>query len=119
MTTLDALWMGVPVVTWPGKSVSTRWAATSLVPLGLTDFIADSPESYVELAVAKAADLGSLSRLRATLRTRVATSEFGDGPNYCRLVEAAYRKVWRQWCNEQSLRNAIGSPVGILAKDPQ
>ena len=60
MTTLDALWMGVPVVTWAGKTVSSLWAATSLVPLDLTDFIADSPESYIELAVAKAADLESL-----------------------------------------------------------
>jgi len=102
MTTLDALWMGVPVITLPGKSVSSRWAATSLVPLGLTDFVADSPESYVELAVAKAKDPQSLSQLRASLRGRVANSEFGDGPNYCRLVEAAYRKIWRQWCSEQS-----------------
>ncbi len=107
MTTLDALWMGVPVITWPGRSVSTRWAATSLVPLGLMDFVADSPESYIELAVAKAADLESLSQLRASLRTRVATSEFGDGPNYCRLVETAYRKIWRQWCEQQSALSRV------------
>jgi protein O-GlcNAc transferase len=105
MTTLDALWMGVPVVTWAGNTVSARWAATSLVPLDLTDFIADSPERYIELAVAKAADLGSLSQLRASLRTRMATSDFGDGPNYCRTVEAAYLKMWQGWCEEQSLRD--------------
>ncbi len=106
MTTLDALWMGVPVITWSGRSVSARWAATSLVPLGLTDFVADGPESYLELAVAKAADLESLSRLRASLRTRVATSEFGDGPNYCRLVETACREIWRRWCSEQRSNGA-------------
>jgi predicted O-linked N-acetylglucosamine transferase (SPINDLY family) len=101
MTTLDALWMGVPVVTWAGKTVSSRWAATSLAPLGLTDFMADDPESYLELAIAKAADLESLSRLRASLRTRVATSEFGDGARYCRTVEAAYLKMWQRWCAER------------------
>ncbi len=105
MTTLDALWMGVPVVTWAGKTVSARWAATSLVPLELMDFIADSPESYIELAVAKAADLEFLSQLRAGLRTRMATSDFGDGPHYCRTVEAAYLKMWQCWCDEQSLRD--------------
>src|SRR5262249_21126817 len=82
MTTLEALWMRVPVISGTGKSVSSRWAATSLVPLGLTDFVVDSPERYVEVVVAKAADLESLSELRASLRSRVATSEFGDGPNY-------------------------------------
>jgi predicted O-linked N-acetylglucosamine transferase (SPINDLY family) len=116
MTTLDALWMGVPVVTWAGKTVSARWAATSLVPLDLTDFIADSPESYIELAVAKAADLESLSQLRAGLRTRMATSDFGDGPHYCRTVEAAYLKMWQCWCDEQSLRDCPqgtnGAPAG-------
>jgi protein O-GlcNAc transferase len=104
MTTLDALWMGVPVVTWAGKTVSSRWAATSLVPLGLTDFIADSPESYIELAIAKAGDLESLSRLRTSLRATIATSEFGDGARYCRTVEAAYREMWQRWCSEQSFR---------------
>jgi protein O-GlcNAc transferase len=117
MTTLDALWMGVPVVTWAGKTVSSRWAATSLAPLGLTDFIADSPESYIELAVAKAADLESLSQLRARLRARMATSDFGDGPHYCRTVEAAYLKMWQRWCDEQSLRDGAqgqkGAPVGV------
>lgn len=118
MTTLDALWMGVPVVTWAGKTVSSRWAATSLVPLDLTDFIADSPESYIELAVAKAADLESLSQLRASLRTRMATSDFGDGPHYCRTVEAAYLKMWQHWCDERSLRDCPqrqkGAPAGGL-----
>jgi len=102
MTTLDALWMGVPVVTWAGKTVSARWAATSLAPLGLTDFMADGPEGYVELAIAKAADLESLSRLRATLRTRMATSDWGDGVRYCRAVEAAYLEMWQRWCSERA-----------------
>jgi predicted O-linked N-acetylglucosamine transferase (SPINDLY family) len=114
-TTLDALWMGVPVVTWAGKTVSSRWAATSLAPLGLTDFIADSPESYVELAVAKASDLESLSRLRASLRTRMATSEFGDGARYCRAVEAAYVEMWERWCREQSSRVGPQGENGTLS----
>jgi predicted O-linked N-acetylglucosamine transferase (SPINDLY family) len=85
--------------------------------LGLTDFIADSLESYIELAVAKAADLESLSQLRASLRARMATSDFGDGPHYCRTVEAAYLKMWQRWCDEQSLRDCAQgqnvAPAGV------
>lgn len=110
MTTLDALWMGVPVVAWSGNSVSSRWAVTSLVPLGLTDFVADSPEKYIDIAIAKAVDLQSLSQLRANLRTRVATSDFGDGPRYCRQIEAAYVDIWQRWCNEQKKQ---GGPSSI------
>src|SRR5262249_3360914 len=77
MTTLDALWMGVPVLTWPGRTISSRLAAASLTALNLTDFIAPDLDTYVELAIAKATDVDALSRLRGTLRKRVADSAFG------------------------------------------
>jgi protein O-GlcNAc transferase len=107
MTTLDALWMGVSVVTWPGRTISSRWTATSLTALGLTDFIAPDLEAYVALAVAKASDVTALARLRANLRQRVSASAFGDCARYTRAVEAAYREMWRRWCNagESRLRH--------------
>jgi len=114
MTTLDALWMGVPVVSLPGNSVSTRWAATSLVPLGLSDFLADSEEGYIELAVDKATNIASLARLRATLRTRMATSEFGDGPRFCRAVEASYVKMWSRWCQDHSSSSGADGHPGVV-----
>jgi protein O-GlcNAc transferase len=98
MTTLDALWMGVPVVTWSGRTISSRLAAASLSALGLTDFIACDPETYVGLAVAKAADVEALSWLRANLRKRVGHSTFGDCARYTSAVEAAYREMWHRWC---------------------
>jgi predicted O-linked N-acetylglucosamine transferase (SPINDLY family) len=98
MTTLDALWMGVPVVTWPGHSISSRLAAASLTAAGLTDFVAPDLESYVELAVAKATDLPALVDLRETLRARVAGYAFGNPARYARAVEAAFREMWQRWC---------------------
>jgi protein O-GlcNAc transferase len=98
MTTLDALWMGVPVVTWPGRTISSRLAAASLSAVGLSDFIAADTESYVKLAVAKASDLAALARLRASLRPRIASSAVGDPQRYSRAVESAYCDMWRRWC---------------------
>ena len=98
MTTLDALWMGVPVVTRPGRTISSRLAAASLTALGLSDFIADGPQSYVDLAVAKARDVAALARLRMSLRDLVANSAIGDPNRYARAIEAAYRAMWRDWC---------------------
>jgi protein O-GlcNAc transferase len=102
MTTLDALWMGVPVITSPGETISSRLAIASLTPLGLTDFIAPSRTEYVTLAAAKAADLAALSRLRQSLRQRVADSPIGDSARYARAVDKAYRDIWRRWCAEQT-----------------
>ncbi|HEY7299490.1 MAG TPA: tetratricopeptide repeat protein [Xanthobacteraceae bacterium] len=101
MTTLEALWMGVPVVTCAGRTIPSRLSAASLTALDLTDFIAGDLDTYVELAVAKARDLDSLTRLRAGLRQRIADSEFGNPVRYTRAVEAAYRRIWQRWCAER------------------
>jgi protein O-GlcNAc transferase len=98
MTTLDALWMGVPVVTFPGRTISSRLAAATLTAAGLSDFIAPDLESYVTVAIAKAADLPALAALRASLRERMAGTAFGDAVRYARAVEFAFRAMWRQWC---------------------
>jgi len=105
MTTLDALWMGIPVVAWAGESISGRLAASCLTASGLSDFVATSPKTYVELAVAKAHDLEAISRLRSGLRTRLAASEFGDCARYARAIEAEYRQIWRNWCGTERAGN--------------
>jgi predicted O-linked N-acetylglucosamine transferase (SPINDLY family) len=103
MTTLDALWMGVPVVTSPGGTISSRLAAASLTAAGLTDFIAPDVDGYVDLAVAKASNLSTLATLRASLRERMGACAFGNPERYARAVEARYREIWRRWCAERGL----------------
>src|SRR5262249_33249240 len=98
MTTLDALSMGVPVITTPSRTISSRLAAATLTALGLSQFIAADLESYVALACATARDLDKLARARGTLRSRLTNSQLGDPARYARAVEAAYRDMWRSWC---------------------
>ena len=57
VTTCNALWMGVPVVTWPGETFASRHALSYLSTVGLTETIAGSREEYVEIAARLAADL--------------------------------------------------------------
>ena len=98
MTTLDALAMGVPVVTRPGNTISSRLAASCLAALGLTNWIADGAETYAALAVAMARDLDALAALRRDLPGRLAASAQGDPMRYARAVELAYREAWRRCC---------------------
>ncbi len=97
-TTCEALWMGVPVVTLRGNRHAGRVGASLLSQVGLTDLIADSVEEYVEIAVALAGDRGRLDDLRRSLRRRVAASPLCDGGAFARKIEAAFRHMWRQWC---------------------
>ncbi len=96
-TSFEALWMGVPVVTLLGDGYLRRMTASHLIPLGLDDLVARSPEDYVEIAVRLAGDVARRQALRLTLRDRLLASPLMDGPAYARSVEAMLRGLWRRW----------------------
>jgi predicted O-linked N-acetylglucosamine transferase (SPINDLY family) len=99
-TTCEALWMGVPVVTLRGDRHAGRVGASLLDQIGLTEFVANSVEEYVGIALALARNGERLEELRHSLRPRVAASRLCDGPAFARKIEAAFRSVWQQWCND-------------------
>ena len=67
-TSLDALWMGVPVVTCLGPTVVGRAGLSQMMNLGLPGLIASTEEHYVHVAADLAEDLTRLGGLRAALR---------------------------------------------------
>lgn len=97
-TSCEALWMGVPVVSWRGSRHVARLGASILGQIGLAELLASSPQSYVETARALARDPDRLRSLRSTMRERMAASPLMDHQGFTRELEAAYRAVWRRWC---------------------
>ncbi|MEO5375512.1 MAG: tetratricopeptide repeat protein [Alphaproteobacteria bacterium] len=97
-STLESLWMGVPVVSLAGEIPASRLGAAINHAAGLPDFTAESPEHYVDIAVHVARDVDRLSDLRSRLRGQLAASPICDGPAYAGAVEAVYRDLWRRWC---------------------
>ena len=97
-TSLDALWMGVPVVTLVGRTIVGRAGLCQARNLGLEALVAWTPEEYVKIAVDLCRDLERLGELRAGLRGRRESSPLMDAPRFARNMEAAYRKVWQRWC---------------------
>ncbi len=97
-TTCDALWMGVPVVTLAGQTAVGRGGASILTNIGLPELIATTPQQYLQIAESVAGDLPRLAELRRTLRPRMQASPLMDAPRFARNVEAAYRQMWRNWC---------------------
>ncbi|HET8997157.1 MAG TPA: hypothetical protein VFN42_10870, partial [Acetobacteraceae bacterium] len=98
LTTCEALWMGVPTITMPGDFFAARHSFSHLSNAGLAGWAADDLASYIELAVAKAADLDALAALRAGLRARVKASPLCDAPRFGRNLGAALRHAWQTWC---------------------
>ena len=98
VSSMEALWMGVPVVTLLGSTIASRLSASILTRLDMHDWIACSDDEYVLKAAGRAADLPRLARIREGLRPRLAGSAVGDVRGYTRSVEATYRSLWRRWC---------------------
>ncbi len=98
LTTCEALWMGVPTLTLPADTFSSRHSLSHLSNVGLGDWVAGDLAEYEALAVAKASDLVALARLRAGLRARVAASPLCDAPRFGRNLGAALRFAWLEWC---------------------
>jgi len=100
-TTCQALWMGVPVVTLAGAIHAGRVGVSILSNASLPQLIADTPQKYVQIAVDLAKDLPALAQLRSSLRQRLSASPLMDGAQFARDVEAAYRQMWRTWCQSR------------------
>jgi predicted O-linked N-acetylglucosamine transferase (SPINDLY family) len=100
MTTCDALWMGVPVVTLPGATFASRHGLGLLSVVGLAELAARDVEGYVALAADLARDPERLADLREGLRGRVARSPLCNGARLADELLQALRTAWRAWASE-------------------
>jgi protein O-GlcNAc transferase len=106
VTTLEAMWMGVPVVTLRGDTFAGRHSATHLTAAGLKDFCVSSPEEYVALAVSWSQRRDELAQLRLGLRDKVAASPLYDADRFARNMSNELVRLWHEWCREREARSA-------------
>ena len=103
--TCEALWMGVPTIALAGRWHASRVAVSLLSNAGLADCVADTPEQFVRMAVSLAQRPVDLARIRASLRQNMAQSPLTDARRLARNVEAAYRTMWRRWCQSSPMED--------------
>ena len=100
-TTVEALWMGVPVLGLRGDRFIAHVGESILNTAGLRDWVADDIDAYVAKAAAFAADRAGLVALRRNLRRHLLASPLCDAPRFARDLEAAFRGMWKRWCARQ------------------
>ena len=98
LTTCECLWMGVPIVALEAERMIGRQTSAMLRLLGLDDWVANSPDDYVRLAVDKSRQKEEVGRIRGTLRQRFAESPICDAPRFAHDLESAYRAMWQRHC---------------------
>jgi protein O-GlcNAc transferase len=101
LTTCEALWMGVPTITMPGETFSSRHSTSHMSNIGLSDWVAPDLAAYQAMAERRAADIPALAALRAGMRARMKASPLCDAPRFGQNLGAALRRAWTDWCARQ------------------
>lgn len=99
-TLFETLYMGIPYVTLAGRPSVGRLGSCILQGIGHPEWIATSEDEYITKVVELASDVSRLSDIRATLRNQMECSPLRDEAGFASKVEAAYRSMWKTWCEK-------------------
>ena len=104
VTTSDALWAGLPVLTCAGETFASRVAGSLLTAVGLPELITHSPKEYEALAVRLARNPSKLASLQKRLVKNRLTAPLFDSKRFTRNLERAYRMMWEIYCKGEAPR---------------
>ncbi|WP_333825199.1 O-linked N-acetylglucosamine transferase, SPINDLY family protein [Pinisolibacter sp.] len=93
-TASDALWMGVPVLTWSGRCFAARVCGSLVRSAGLPELVVETPEAYVDKAVALGHDRAFLAHLRQRLEEGRDGCTLFDMALLVERLEGLYEEMW-------------------------
>ncbi|MDD5177598.1 MAG: tetratricopeptide repeat protein [Sterolibacterium sp.] len=99
-TSVDSLWMGVPVLTLAGERFLSRQGVGILMNAGLPEWVAVDTGDYVARSALHAINLPRLAKLRNGLRKQVLASPITDAKRFSMHFEDSLRAMWRKWCDK-------------------
>jgi predicted O-linked N-acetylglucosamine transferase (SPINDLY family) len=97
MTTFEALWMGLPVVTLPGGQPASRQTEWQLRAIGRSEWVARDVDDYVSKACDLARDTRRLADLRKDQRETIRNSSLCDKARLGRELGSALRHMWQAY----------------------
>ncbi|RFO98649.1 hypothetical protein DIC66_01825 [Rhodoferax lacus] len=112
-TTLQALWMGVPVITKRGSSFVSRMGASFMTAAGLPEWVADDDADYVRIAVQQASNRKALLTLKKGLRKRLQGRPAWDVVQHTRNLEAAIEQMCAESDQSSSLAAMSGNKTSV------
>lgn len=100
-TTVEALYMGVPVLTLHGDRFVAHMAESNIRSAGLHDWVAKDVDDYVRRAANLTADVTKLAAMRANLRDQVLNSRLFDAKAFALDLQEAFKAMWAEWVRSQ------------------
>ena len=98
LTTCEALYMGVPVISLRGRTHGSRFGASILTNAGVRELIVENDINYVRRAVQLAESPKLLEAYHMGLRANMKRSPLMDTQGYMNELESAYREIWEKFC---------------------
>ncbi|MBF0192963.1 MAG: tetratricopeptide repeat protein [Magnetococcales bacterium] len=100
LTTIEALFMGVPVVTTRGETFAGRHAYSVLNSVGLNKLVTDNLEEYVKLVVDLISSPKKLQNIRNGLSSKLKNSPICDHNKFTSFLTAEFKRIWQEWCEK-------------------
>jgi protein O-GlcNAc transferase len=97
-TTCEAMWMGVPVITFAGNTHASRVGKSLLSNVGLSELVAKTTDEFISIAIGLAEDSKRLQSLRENLREMMIHSSLCDAERFTKNLEMCYHQIWEKWC---------------------
>ncbi|OYD97814.1 O-linked N-acetylglucosamine transferase, SPINDLY family protein [Nostoc sp. 'Peltigera membranacea cyanobiont' 210A] len=96
-TTLETLWMGIPLVTRVGEQFAARNSYTMMMNAGITEGIAWTDEEYIEWGVRLGKDEALRQQVTLKLKASRQTAPLWNGKQFTREMEKAYEQMWQRY----------------------
>ncbi len=95
-TANEALWVGLPLLTFPGRSFASRVGVSLMHSAGVGDLVCPDVDAYQARAIELAGDPSALAALRKRFSRIRQDSPLFDLPRYTRNLEAAFEEIHRR-----------------------
>jgi len=100
-TTLETLWMGIPMVTQVGQQFAARNSYTFMLNAGIEEGIAWSEEEYIEWGIKLGLDRDLRDKIAGKLRSGRTTAPVWNAKQFTLDLEQAYRDMWAKYQAQQ------------------
>ena len=100
-TSLEANWMGVPLLTKKGNNFYSRIGVSINKNLGMDDWIANNEKDYISKAISKASDLEKLFQIKKELRNKFLKSPLSNAKQYAKHFENCLNLIWKTYLEKK------------------
>jgi predicted O-linked N-acetylglucosamine transferase (SPINDLY family) len=111
-TTLETLWMGIPMVTQVGQQFAARNSYTFMLNAGIIEGIAWSQSEYIEWGIKLGLDRDLRNKIHSKLRSSRSTAPVWNAKQFTLDLETAYREMWAKYQEQQHQELNYSNPSG-------